>query len=214
MLFGNVGNKDNKSDRNKERRILDMHSERHTEQISESPLGKSTNKFDKERHISMKNEGKRRTQNSIGTLEYYFLIFVGFVTFVVGFISLAVYLAVLYLAPIVSNLTGLTFLDSRYLLLVLLLIAGSGLFTSTYPVSKAVNGNASFHIILAFVASAASLAVQVYKLAFTGPTWIGVDILQEAGNNIQMMYLSAIYFSYNLVLFVLLFTVLRREFSE
>lgn len=166
----------------------------------------------KDKHNSAKRIAK--TQNSARFLEYYFIILVGFVTFVVGFISLAVYLAVLYLAPIVSNLTGLTFVDSRYLLFVLLLITVSGLFTSTYPVSKAVNGNASFHIILAFIASATSLAVQVYKLAFTGPTWIGIDILQEAGNNIQMMYLSAIYFSYNLILFVLLFTILKKEFSE
>ncbi|MFN3692201.1 MAG: hypothetical protein ACK4R7_04860 [Fervidobacterium sp.] len=186
-----------------------------------SNFGNENNTFtEQEEKLSKQREkyisGKRiaKTQNSVRFLEYYFIIFVGFVTFVVGFISLAVYLAVLYLSPIVSNLTGLTFVDSRYLSFVLLLITVSGLFTSTYPVSKAVNGNASFHIILAFIASAASLAVQVYKLAFTGPTWIGVDILKEAGNNLQMMYLSAIYFSYNLILFVLLFTILKKEFSE
>lgn len=170
--------------------------------------------FDRHLERRIERTEKRRVQKEIGKGEYYFLILVGFITFVFGFISLAVYLAVLYLAPIVSNLTGLTFLDSRYLLFILLLISASGFFTSTYPVSKAMGGNASFHIIFAFIASGVSLAVQVYKLAFTGPTWIGIDLLQDRGNTIEMMYLSAIYFAYNLILFVLQFTVMRKEFSE
>jgi len=51
-------------------------------------------------------------------------------------------------------------------------------------------------------------------LAFTGPTWVGIDLLQENGNTVEMMYLTAIYFVYSLVLFVLEFTILRKEFSE
>ena len=59
-----------------------------------------------------RDEKQMRRKESKG--EYYFLILVGFITFVFGFISLAVYLAILYLAPVVSNLTGLTFINSRY----------------------------------------------------------------------------------------------------
>lgn len=178
--------------------LVERELERHGERI-ERGIGKTE---------------RRKTKIEVGKGEYYFLILAGFITFVFGFISLAVHLAVLYLAPIVSNLTGLTFLDSRYLLFILLLITASGFFTSTYPFSKAIGGNASFHIIFAFMASGVGLAVQVYKLAFTGPTWIGIDLLQERGNIIEMMYLSAIYFAYNLILFVLQFTVMRKEFSE
>ncbi|KAF2961866.1 hypothetical protein [Fervidobacterium sp. 2310opik-2] len=167
----------------------------------------------REKHVIARGDLARK-RVEIGKGEYLFLILVGFITFVFGFISLAVYVGVMYLAPIVSNLTGLTFLDSRFLLFVLIAITVSGFFTSTYPFSKAIGGNASFHIILAFMISAAALGVQVYKLAFTGPTWIGIDLLGEHGNNIQMMYLSAIYFAYNLILLALQFTVLRKEFSH
>ncbi|MGC8819764.1 MAG: hypothetical protein ACP5KD_01670 [Fervidobacterium sp.] len=168
-----------------------------------------------DKHFERKNERLTSVRNNpIGKGEYYFLILLGFITFVFGFISLAVYFAVLYLAPIVSNLTGLTFLDSRFLLFSIVMLTTSGFFTATYPYSKAIGGNSSFHIILALATSGVSLGVQLYKLAVTGPTWIGIDLLQSHGNTIEMMYLSAVYFSYTLVLFVLQFTIMRKEFSE
>ncbi len=157
---------------------------------------------------------EKQTRRKEGKGEYYFLILVGFITFVFGFISLAVYLAILYLAPVVSNLTGLTFINSRYFLFILIMLTTSGFFMSAYPFSKAINGNSSFHIILAFASSGVALGVQVFKLAFTGPTWVGIDLLQENGNTVEMMYLTAIYFVYSLVLFVLEFTILRKEFSD
>ncbi|HOM74097.1 MAG TPA: hypothetical protein PKI14_11800 [Fervidobacterium sp.] len=165
------------------------------------------------RYEKSEREGKATLRKS-SKFEYYFLILVGFITFVFGFISLAVYLAILYLAPIVSNLTGLTFVDSRYILFVLIMLTTSGFFVSAYPFSKAIGGNSSFHIILAFVSSGVALGVQVFKLAFTGPTWVGIDLLQESGNTVEMMYLTAVYFVYSLVLFVLEFTVLRKELAD
>lgn len=167
-----------------------------------------------QQHYEKSERDEKQVRHKESKGEYYFLILVGFITFVFGFISLAVYLAILYLAPVVSNLTGLTFIDSRYFLFVLIMLTASGFFMSAYPFSKAVNGNSSFHILLAFVASGVSLGVQVFKLAFTGPTWVGIDLLQENGNTVEMMYLTAIYFVYSLVLFVLQFTVLRKEFSD
>lgn len=128
--------------------------------------------------------------------------------------SLVVYFAILYLSPIISNLTGLTFVNSRFLVLALSMLTVAGFFTSTYPVSKAVDGNASLHIILAFGCSAISLGVQVYKLATLGPTWIGLDLLGPSGNTLELMFLTAVYFVFTLILFVLEFTMLRGEFTE
>ncbi len=158
--------------------------------------------------------GIQKKRGAEHNFEFYFVILVGFLTFVFGFISLAVYFAVMYISPIVSNLTGLTFLGSRFLLFILVMITVSGFFMSLYPYSKAVGGNSSLFIILAFISSGISVGVQVYKLAFFGPTWIGLDLLKDHGNTVEMMYLSAVYFAYNLILFILQYTIMKKEFEE
>jgi hypothetical protein len=155
-----------------------------------------------------------KEQSKLPKWEFYLIILVGFITFVFGFISTAVYFAVMYVSPIVSNLTGFTFLGSRFLLFTLAMITLSGFLLAVYPYSKAVDGNSSLFIILSFIASGIALGVQVYKLAFNGPTWIGLDLLGEHGNTIEMMYLGAVYFVYNLILFVLIYTIMKREFEE
>ncbi len=156
----------------------------------------------------------KHSKTSFPNWEYYFIIMVGFVTFIFGFISLAVYFAVLYIAPIVSNLTGFTLLQSRFLFFILTMITANGFLLSVYPYSKASNGNSSLFIILSFVTSGLALGVQVYKLAFNGPTWIGLDLLSEHGNKVEMMYLGAVYFVYNLILFVLEYSIMKKEFEE
>lgn len=167
-------------------------------------------RFEERASDSVRTKNVRR-RSLVG---YYLAILFGFITFVFGFVSLAVYLGVLYLSPIISNLTGLSFVNSRFLVLALTMITAAGFFTSTYPVSKAVDGNSSLHIILAFGTSAVALGVQVYKLATLGPTWVGIDLLGPSGNTLEMMYLTAIYFVFSLILFVLEFTMLRNEFTE
>ncbi|WP_448376123.1 hypothetical protein [Fervidobacterium sp.] len=165
------------------------------------------------RHFASREAASRRRE-LLPRWEYYLVIIVGFITFIFGFISLAVYFAVLYIAPIVSNLTGFTLLQSRFLLFVLSMLTVSGVLLSIYPYSKASNGNSSLFIILSFLASGVALGVQVYKLAFNGPTWIGLDLLSDRGNTVEMMYLSAVYFVYNLILFVLEYSIMKKEFVE
>jgi len=153
-------------------------------------------------------------KRELNKLTYYLTIFLGFVTFVFGFISIVVYLGILYLSPVISNLTGIVFLTSRYFLLTLIMLTFAGFFTDSYPVSKAIDGNSSFHVIMAFGCSGVALGTQVFKLAISGPTWIGLDLLGSSGNTMEMMYLTAVYFVYSLILFVVEFTLLKGEFSE
>ncbi len=150
---------------------------------------------------------------SVKKWEFYFVLFIGFIIFFFGMVTLAIYFAILYLSPLISNLTGISFVSSRFLVLAFLSIIGSGVFLSFYPISKALDGNSSFHIFIAFVFSGLSLGIQLYKLAVLGPTWMGVEILGTSGNTNEMMYLSAAYFVFTLIIFALEFTILKQEVS-
>jgi len=144
----------------------------------------------------------------------YLLLILGIVCTAIGFLWLAGYGAILYAAPLFKDVLDITFETSKWMLLITIFTISSGICLSFYIVSKATEGNYTLFLSSAVICSGFSLSLQLFRMIVNGFSWVGIELLGEAGRVRIMTAASAGILLFTCFFFVTTLAVLREEFIK
>ncbi len=141
----------------------------------------------------------------------YLILLLGIFCTAIGLLMILAYGLFIYISPIFKDAFNLSFHSSKWFFFVVILTTCSGICISFYSLAKANDDNYIAFLSFALISNGLSLFSQIFRMIIHGLAWIGVELLGKTGDVRLMQYLSAGFFIFTLLNFVLCLSILREE---
>lgn len=141
----------------------------------------------------------------------YLTLLLGIFCTALGLLMILAYGLFIYASPIFKDVFNLSFQGSKWVFFVVILTISSGICISFYSLAKANDDNYVAFLSFALISNGLSLLSQIFRMIVHGLAWIGVELLGKTGDVRVMQYLSAGFFIFTLLNFVLCLSILREE---